>query len=77
MQFKFKKHDKVVLLADPDPEYIEYEPDFEDSPIKKGMTAEVNMILPNGKYHVRVIDKKGNVIAYMLMDEECLGAAEE
>jgi hypothetical protein len=77
MQTKFKKHDRVILLVDPDSEYIEYEPDFEDIPIKKGMLAEVNMILPNGKYHVRVLDKKGNILAYVPMDEEQLGVAAE
>ena len=73
MHFKFKKHDKIVLLVEPDAEYIEYEPDFEGTPIKKGMTGEINIILPNGKYHVRVFDDKGKAIAYVPLDEEEIG----
>lgn len=73
MHFKFKKHDKVVLLVEPDAEYIEYEPDFEGASIKKGMIGEVNIILPNGKYHIRVLDGKGNTIAYVPLDEEEIG----
>lgn len=77
MQFKFKKHQKVVLLADPNPEYIEYEPDLKkEISIKKGSLGEINIILPNGKYHVKIIDKKGNAIAYVLLDEEALGPAD-
>ena len=77
MQFKFKRHQKVIILVDPDPEYIEYDPSLEkEVPIKKGYPGEINMILPNGKYHVRITDKKGNTIAYAPFDEEQLGAAE-
>ena len=78
MQTKFKRHDKVKLLADPDPEYIEYNPDLDDletkPEIKKGMTGEINILLPNGQYHVRVFDKKGKEIAYVPMSEEFLEA---
>ena len=78
MQTKFKRHQKVVLLVDPDPEYVEYNPNLEkEVPIKKGALAEINMLLPNGKYHVRIIDKKGNTIAYAPFDEDQLGAVEE
>ncbi len=76
MQSKFRRHQKVILLVDPNPEYIEYEPDEEDALIKKGAIGEINIILPNGKYHVRILDKKGNTIAYVPLDEEELGAAE-
>ena len=76
MQFKFKKHQKVILLVDPNPEYIEYDPEIEkEIPIKKGASGEINLILPNGKYHVKIIDKKGNTIAYAPFDEEELGSA--
>ena len=77
MPNKFKKHQKIVLLANPSQEYIEYEPGFESSPIQKGALGEINMILPNGKYHVKIIDKKGNAIAYVPLDEEEMGSAEE
>ena len=77
MHFKFKKHDKIVLLVEPDAEYIEYKPDFEGTPIIKGMTGEINIILPNGKYHIRIFDKKGNTIAYVPLDEEEIGSLEE
>ena len=78
MQTKFKRHEKVKLLRDPNQEYIEYhneeEEDFEEIPIKKGMTGEINILLPNGQYHVRVFDKKGKEIAYVPMSEEFLEA---
>ena len=78
MQFKFKRHQKVILLSDPDPEYIEYDPSIKkEVPIKKGALGEINIILPNGKYHIRIIDKKGNKIAYVPADEEELGPAED
>ena len=77
MQSRFKRHQKVVLLVDPDQEYIEYDPSLEkEMPIKKGALGEINIILPNGKYHVRIIDKKGNTIAYAPLDEEEIGAVE-
>ncbi|HLF53920.1 MAG TPA: hypothetical protein VI544_01960 [Candidatus Nanoarchaeia archaeon] len=73
MQSKFKRRQKVILLVNPNTEYIEYEPDFEETPIKKGALGEINILLPNGKYHVRIIDKKGNAIAYVPLDEEEIG----
>ncbi len=75
MQHRFKKHQKVILLVDPNPEYIEYDPDMKEMPIKKGALGEINLILPNGQYHVRIIDKKGETLAYVPMDEEQIGAA--
>lgn len=77
MHFKFKKHDRVVLLVEPDAEYIEYGPDFEGTPIKKGMVGEINLILPNGKYHIRILDEKGGTIAYVPLDEEEIGALDK
>lgn len=72
MQTKFKRHERVILLADPNPEYIEYY--TEEKPgIKKGMLGEINILLPNGEYHVAIIDEKtGDTIAYVVMNEEFL-----
>lgn len=76
MQFKFKRHQLVKLLKDPNPEYIEYHPEDEESlievPIKKGMLAKINIILSNGEYHVAILDQnnKDKVIAYALLHEE-------
>ena len=81
MQTKFKRHQKVKLLIAPDPEYVEYhneEEDTEDNEnrpeIRKGMMGEINMLLPNGQYHIKITDKKGNIIAYAPMSEEALEA---
>jgi len=80
MQTKFKRGDKVILLRDPDPEYIEYhnedDPEFEEIPIKKGMRGKINMMLSNGRYHLEILDNKGNILAYVPMDEEDLGKEE-
>ena len=76
MQTIFKRHQKVRLLADPDPEYVEYY-SSEEKPIKKGMSGKVNVILPNGQYHIEIIDEKtGETIAYAPMSEESLENAE-
>jgi hypothetical protein len=74
METKFKKHQIVKLTASPDKEYVEYnfsEID-EEVPIKPGMKAKINMILPNGQYHVEILDKKDKVIAYVMINEEAL-----
>ncbi len=78
MQTKFKRHEKVRLLADPDPEYIEYSEEYdEEKPrIRKGMTGKINILLSNGKYHVEILDEKGDVIAYIPMAEEYLESDE-
>jgi hypothetical protein len=78
MQHLFKRHDKVRLLIDPDPEYVEYSPDFdEEQPqIKKGMEGKVNVLLPNGHYHVEIIDDEGKTVAYVPVDEEFLEKVE-
>ena len=71
MQTKFKRHQKVRLLLDPDPEYVEFYSE-EEVPIKKGAIGKVNIILPNGKYHVEIVDEKDKTLAYVLMDEDYL-----
>ena len=74
MQTKFKRHDSIILLKDPDPEYVEYhnedDPNFKETPIKKGMKGKVNMMLSNGRYHLQILDKKGDILAYVPVDEE-------
>lgn len=74
MQTKFKRHERIILAVDPNPEYVEYESDFIESspPITKGMHGRINVILPNGQYHVAVLNSQGEVIAYVLLDEEFL-----
>ncbi len=71
MQTKFKRHQKVKLLVNPREEDIE---PYTDPPakIKAGVIGYINIILPNGRYHVRIQDKEGNEIAYVAMDEEQL-----
>lgn len=82
MHTKFKRHQKVILLIDPNPEYIEYSPEIEEEnpdnlpQIKKGMLGEINILLPNGQYHVRILNKKGETIAFAPMDEENLEATD-
>lgn len=71
MQTKFKRHQEVVLLRSPDPEYVEYYND-QTAPIVKGMKGKVNIILPNGKYHVEIYDNKGEIIGYAPFEEEDL-----
>ncbi len=44
----------------------------ENPSIKKGMTGEVNMILPNGRYHILMKGKNEKKIAYVVADEEVL-----
>ena len=81
MNFKFKRHQPVKLLRDPDPEYVEYhnvgEDDSQHIVIKKGMKGRINIILPNGQYHVEIFDSKGNLVAYAPMGEEDLEALKE
>ena len=72
MNTQFKRHQKVKLLRDADPEYVEY---YEDEiPIKKGMIGKINMLLSNGRYHVEILDKEGNALAYAPFSEEELEA---
>jgi hypothetical protein len=75
MNTKYKRHDKVKLLRSPQVDDIEpYGENFDSVKIKKGMTGEINIILPNGNYHVLIRDKKGNKLAYVVIDEESLEA---
>jgi hypothetical protein len=71
METKFKRHQKVKLKITP---FIESIEPYTDPPekITKGMESEINLILPNGKYHVRVFNTKHEVIAYVVVDEEGL-----
>jgi hypothetical protein len=80
MQTKFKKHQKVRLLIAPDPEYTEYHTENtndEEIPIKKGTIGIINVILPNGQYHVKIFDNNGKELAYVLMSEEFLEAVKD
>lgn len=68
----------VKIKRVPDLEAIEY--NFEDNEeadkveIKSGMKGRINVILPNGQYHVEIQDSKGNVIAYAAFSEDDLEA---
>ena len=78
MQIKFKRHQSVRILVDPDSEYIEYhnedDPKFKEIPIKRGMLGKINIILPNGQYHVEILDENGDILAYAPFNEEDLEA---
>ncbi len=73
MNTKFKRHQPVKLLATPNEDDVE---PYADPPIAitKGMKGTINILLPNGRYHVRISDDDGNEIAYVAMDEEQLQA---
>jgi hypothetical protein len=80
----YKRHQRVKILVLPDSEFLEYHnPEDEEKAvegkhpaIKKGMTGEVNMVLPNGRYHVALHDSKGKIVAYAPFDEEDLQVLE-
>lgn len=78
MNTKFKRHQSVKILRSPSKEYIEYhnedDKDFKETPITAGMEGKINILLPNGKYHVEICDKKGNILAYAPFDEDDLEA---
>ena len=83
MNTKFKRHQAVKILVLPNPEYIEYNSEDEEQAIegkhpeiKKGMKGKINMVLPNGQYHVELQDSKGNIIAYAVFSEEDLESLE-
>ena len=79
MQTKFKRGDIVKILIAPDTEFVEYhteETEQEEVHIKKGMKGKINLILPNGRYHVEIFDKHGKALAYAPFDEEFLELAE-
>ncbi len=73
MQTKFKRHQQVKLLTAPRETDIE---PYADPPqeIKAGMIGTVNLILPNGRYHIKLTDTKGEEIAYIAMSEDNLEA---
>lgn len=75
MQTKFKRHQEVLLKTSPNLEYVEYHDGFENAPLKAGMKGRINILLPNGQYHVEILDKKGNIVAYAPMPEEELEEA--
>ena len=81
MNTLFKRHQAVRLVRSPNPEYIEYhnedDPDFQETPLIKGMTGRINMLLPNGQYHVEILDKNGKILAYVACNEEDLEAVKE
>ncbi len=80
MQTKFKRRQKVKLLQNPDSEYVEYHTENSDGteiPIIKGMLGRINILLPNGQYHVEVLDENGRELAYVPMAEESLEAVSE
>lgn len=74
----FKRHQSVKILRSPSKEYIEYhnedDPKFIEIPITPGMKGKINILLPNGKYHVEIFDRKGNILAYAPFDQEDLEA---
>lgn len=75
MHAKFKRHQKVVLLAMPKEDDIElYVPAPHN--IRSGTIGFINLLLPNGRYHVRIEDSEGNEVAYVAMDEEQLKAVD-
>ena len=73
MQTKFKRHQSVKLLRAPLIEDVE---PYAEPPVEiiKDMHGKVNLILPNGQYHVEIIDDKGETIAYIAIDEDGLEA---
>lgn len=80
MQTKFKRHQKIRILVAPDPEYVEYHTELnedEEIEIKKGMIGRINILLPNGQYHVEILDKNGEIFAYAPFPEESLEAISE
>lgn len=74
MSPKFKRHQRVRLLTAPRGEDIE--PYKDNVKIPSGTEGTINIILPNGRYHVRIADKHDNEIAYVAMDEEQLESIE-
>lgn len=72
MHTQFKRHQKVKLLVAPKEDDIE--PYVDNVKIKAGTLGRINILLPNGRYHVRIEDDKGNELAYVAMDEEQLEA---
>lgn len=80
MQTKYKRHQPVILIHDANPEYVEYQneddPDFEEVPVIKGMKGKINVLLPNGQYHVEILNDKEETIAYAVCSEDDLEPSE-
>lgn len=73
MNTLFKRHQKVTLLRIPDLDRVEWY--GEEQPLTKGMQGTINILLPNGQYHVEIKDTKGEVLCYAPCNEEDLQAA--
>ena len=71
MQTKFKRHQAIKILRSPEKEYIEYYSDKQEE-IKEGMKGRINILLPNGQYHVEILNDEGEIIAYAPFNEEDL-----
>ncbi len=73
MNTSFKRHQPVRLLTAPRDDDIEM---YADPPISipAGTRGKINMLLPNGRYHIKIEDAKGNEVAYVAADEEQLEA---
>lgn len=74
MQTKFKRHQDVKINISPNPEYVEFHEGV-IAPISPGMKGKINILLPNGQYHVEIFDSDGNSVAYAAMNEEDLEEA--
>lgn len=70
MNNKFRRHQKIRLLHAPNAEYIESYTDKKID-IKAGMIGKINLLLPNGQYHVEII-QDGETVAYVMADEDQL-----
>lgn len=81
MQTRFKRHQSVRLLVDADSTYVEYHNEddsgFQEIPIVKGMHGKINILLPNGQYHVEILDDKGETLAYAPFGEDDLEEDDE
>ena len=80
METKFKRGSKVKILNSPDAEYVEYHTENigeEQIKIVAGMIGKINIILPNGKYHVEIFDDNGKDFAYAPFEEESLEALDD
>ncbi len=73
MQTKFKRHQPVRILVAPLGSDVE---PYAGPPakIKAGMKGKINIILPNGQYHVAITNDKGEIIAYIALDEDQIEA---
>jgi hypothetical protein len=72
MQTQFKRHQMVIIKRLPDPEQIEWY--GEEQPLEKGMKGTINILLPNGTYHVEIKDAQGETLCYAPFDEDDLEA---